>query len=57
MLLYGRAINLNSMMSVIFDLAMHTMLQELEKDKIEESPPVMSDRPIRVGVPRKIQRQ
>jgi hypothetical protein len=57
MLLYGRAINLNSMMSVIFDLAMHTMLQELEKDKIEESPPVMPDRPIHVGVPRKIQRQ
>ena len=57
MLLQRRTINLSSMMSVIFDLAMRTMRQELEGDKVEEDPLVTSNRSIPVSVLRKTERQ
>jgi hypothetical protein len=44
------------MMSVIFDLAVHTMPQELQGDKVDEDPPVMPDRCLLVGA-RKTERQ
>jgi hypothetical protein len=57
MLLYRRAINLSSMMSVIFDLAMNAILQELGGDKVNENPPAISNRFTLVGVQLKTERQ
>jgi hypothetical protein len=57
MLLYRRAINLSSMNAVIFDLAMSAILQELEGDKVEECPLLMSNRSVCVGVLRKTEQR
>lgn len=44
-------------MSVIANLAMSTILQKLEGDKVDEDPPAISKRSILVGVLRKIEQQ
>lgn len=57
MSLQRRAINLSSIVSVTFDLAMHAIMQELEGDKVEEDPLATPNRSNLVGVPRKTKRQ
>jgi hypothetical protein len=56
-LLYRRAINLSSIMSVTADLAMSAVLRELEEDKVEECRLLMPKRSICVGVPRKTEQR
>ena len=56
-LLYRRAINLSSMMSVILDLAMSAILLELEEDKVKEGPSAISNRCTLLGVLRKTEKR
>jgi hypothetical protein len=57
MSLQRRAIDLSSILSVILDLAMHTMLQEIVVDKVGEGLPNMFRFSTVAGVLRKIEQQ